>query len=436
MYAYPTVKTGTAQDLMSIIVRACERLIEAQKTVLPVKTSGQRACLSAPFNLAGAALSGLMSSLPADLALSGHDALFRRLAKTRTYPFDAASPVLERGARLVSEVQKETGVAPALLSLISHPPVWGDAGLMNIELVRQAMLGLRLLRGAACRPRLVVAVDYFALDAFSVPEEGLYAGYMGLYHLGFDRLALGRGAASAAIVGRTSWKHMGHRLMGRLAQGKEVGMVLAGGVPATTRVLFAAREWIQGQRRQAPLRRDPAEVLRRLRALPDYRAFEAVAPFGSGLMRSAWRMLEGWVMWEVAGLSTPPERVVEAPAETGALTPQVSGVMARCLEALGLPRDRHVPALAALTSELGRETPFRTRFFSALASRVLDKGRPIVFLPLAHRMGMDPGVDFLDAWAWTRQDGALRVRCASGPLESRGSTPEAFALRFGRENFA
>ena len=136
-----------------------------------------------------------------------------------------------------------------------------------------------------------------------------------------------------------------------------------------------------------------------------------------------WR----WPVLDAAG------RVVEAPAETGALTPQVMGW--RCLS-LGWPRDRRVPALAALTSELGRETPIRTRCFSALASRVLDKGRPIVFLPLAHRMGMDPGVDFLDAWAWTRQDGALRVRCASGPLESRGSTPEAFALRFGRENFA
>jgi len=35
---------------------------------------------------------------------------------------------------------------------------------LNFELVRHATLALRAARGRPCRPRLVVAIDPFALD--------------------------------------------------------------------------------------------------------------------------------------------------------------------------------------------------------------------------------------------------------------------------------
>ena len=185
MYTYPLVKTGTAQDLMTIIARACERRNAATGVVLPQKTAAQRALLEVPFNLVGMGVRLVMSLLPADTVLRFHDWLFRTLAKRESFPFDAASPAVKEAERLVAELGD-----PAIVALISHPPVYGDMAHMNFQLVRQAMLALRQARGRPCRPRLVVAVDLFALDTISVLEEGVYAGYMGLYHLGLDRLAV------------------------------------------------------------------------------------------------------------------------------------------------------------------------------------------------------------------------------------------------------
>ena len=53
----------------------------------------------------------------------------------------------------------------------------GDLAHLNIELARRSMLDLRKVRGRPCRPRMVVAVDPFALDTLSLLEEGFYAGY-------------------------------------------------------------------------------------------------------------------------------------------------------------------------------------------------------------------------------------------------------------------
>lgn len=427
MYTYPILKTGTSQDLMSIVARAYERRMDRDGTVLPHKTAAQRTVLEVPFNAIGALLHAFASLLPAEWTLRLHDKLFTALASPHSYPFDASAAVLTRAAALVAEVEREAGRPAALVGLVSHPPVMGEMAHMNFELVRHAMLGLRVLRGRPCRPRLVAAVDLFALDTISIPEEGLYAGYMGLYHFGLDRLALGRGVASARLIARTAWHRMAHRLIRELGDGREAGMVLSGGVPATARVLYAAREWLSSQRRKSPLKRDPASVLRRLRSRPDYRSFEENGPCGQGLRKSAWRMSEGWVMAAMAG-----EGLELSPADEGALSAEVRQRLHACLDAMAIPAAEQPAAIELLAAEASRETPYRGRFFSVLAGRVLRR-RPVVFLPIAHGVGAARGIKIRDAWAW--RGGCAKALNAVTPSGAWQGDAESFAKAFVTENF-
>lgn len=395
---------------MTIVARACERRIAREGQVLPNKTAGQRALLEAPFNVVGAAVRTLMHVLPSDVVLKFHDKLFSGLAEGKNYPFDPASPAILEAKRLAEEL----GGDAAIVALISHPPVYGDMAHMNFELVRHAMLAMRQARGRPCRPRLVAAVDLFALDTIAIPVEGIYAGYMGLYHLGLDRLAISRGWASSMLVSPTAWHKMVHRLIGRLDAGGEVGMVLAGGVPQTTRVLYAAREWAQARRKESALRSRPAEILRRLRQDEAYRKFEAEGPCGEGLRKSAARMMEAWLMSAVA-------------EGEGRLSQEGRAVVAACLKALDVSAD-----LAELERELARETPYRRRFFRVLAGRVRPR-RPVVFIPVAHYdEDGRRGIEIKSPWAWKRGEGELE-RFGRGAW-ARGSVDD-FAMAFGEENF-
>jgi hypothetical protein len=393
---------------MTIVVRACERRMAREGQVLPEKTAAQRTLLEAPANAFGVAIRLLMQFLPADLVVKFHDWLYATLAKGRNYPFDAASPALEEARKLACDLEE-----PALIALISHPPVHGDMAHMNLELVRHATLALRHVRGKPCRPRLVVAVDLFALDTITVPEEGVYAGFMGRFHLGFDRLAVTRGWASSIFVSPAAWPRMIYRLLGRLGDGGEVGMVLAGGVPQTARVLYAAREWAQERRRESPLKSQPARILANLRKFEAYRNFEENGPCGPGLRRSAWRMMEAWLMSAVA----------EGEAELGG---EGRFVAESILKALEVPGD-----LAGLEAEMKRETPYRGRFFRVLAGRA--RRRPLLFIPVIHHD--EPGrygVEIKRPWAWKPGKGELAAVGPSGPW--RGG-PSDFAKAFGQENF-
>lgn len=434
-YTYPVYDTGTAQDLMAIVTRAYELHLERTRTVLPSKSPGQRLWLEAPFVLAGLALSRLVELLPADWALSGHEKIFAVLAKPRSYPFDPSSPALGRARDLALAVERDCGRPPALLALISHPPVMGEMAHLNFELVRHAMKALRALRGRPCRPRLVVAVDSFALDTISIAEEGLYAGFMGSYHLGLDRLAKNRNAVSRRLLRRAAWDRMAHRFLALLNAGGEAGMVLAGGVPSTTRTLYAVREWMGRSRAQSPWRRDPAQALRRLRLWPEFAAFENSRPRLGAMSHSAWRLAEAWAMARLAGVSDGGRP--DSSAEAGELDPETRRDLQGCLQALGLEPAAAQREISALSEEWARETPYRARFFRILAARVLAKGRPVVILPIAHRVGGRAlSIEVKEAWAWTGLSGSrLSARRSAPPRDWEGSA-EDFAALFGRENFA
>ena len=436
MYTYPARATGTAQDLMSIVTRAGERAIAREGLVLPRKTAWARRLCEPPCNLAGRLAQALSELMPADWALAWQDRAFRTLAAGRSFAFDARSPALARAAAEARALRAETGQEPALVALLSHPPVLGELGSLNFELVRQASLALRAVRGRPCRPRLLVAMDPYALDTAGLPAEGFYAGFMGLYHLGVDRLSFARGPLSRLIVGETAWPLLALRLLRRLGRGGEVAVVLSGGVPSTARVLYTAREWMAAQRRLSPLRAAPARVLRALRRWEDYRRFETRGPCGPGLRRSAWRMLEAWALSAAAGRPWDDSAQEPAAAETGRLEPAARDVLGRCLEALGLSGARRAAALARLAEEWPRQTPWRRRLFSVLAGRILARGRAIVFVPVVHRRGPRSGVEVREAWSW-RQGSAQGLRgriLGPAPRDWQG-TADDFAVAFGRENY-
>jgi hypothetical protein len=361
--------------------------------------------------------------------------MYRGLAGGRHQDFDPAGPSLRRAAAESQALEAEFGRSPALAAMLSHPPVLGDIAHLNTELARHGTLAMSAVRGRPCRPRLVAAVDHFALDTLGLAAEGFYAGFVGLYHLGLDRLALARGAASSWLLRAAAWPKFAARMLRNLSRGGEMVMVLAGGVPATARVLYTVREWAAAQRRRSPLRGDPAEVLRRLRQDAGFCRFESSGVCGPALRRSAWRMLEGWAMSALAGQPGPAGR--EDSSATGRISAEARGVLTVCLECLDLPASERADALAALAEEFIRETPYRRRLFAILSSRILRRGRPLLLLPVVHRGGAAPGIDIRDAWSCrAAASGRIRARVLGEPAREWEGTAGELAVAFGQANYA
>ncbi|MBI4676200.1 MAG: hypothetical protein HY748_01315 [Elusimicrobia bacterium] len=425
------VGTGTSEDLFSILVQADASRVARDRWPAPAKSETGRSLIEAPLNLLARAWSLGARAAPASWMDRVHEIGFGALAGGRIAPFDP-SERFPQVVELVRRTAAGAGREPALLAFISHGPVHGELAYLNFELVRRAAQTLRRLKGPACRPRLVVAVDPFALDTVPVTQEALYAGFMGHYHLGIDRAAVGRGRLSAAVLKATAWHRMPLRLLRCLAAGEAVGMALAGGVPATGRVRYAAREWLARQRAVSAMAGCPLAVLKRLEATPAFRRLEEEHP---GWMHpaSAWRRMEAWLM---AALECPvlAGRREPSVAETGVLDEPARSAARLCLEALGLPESDVSAGLAALADELRRETPYRTRLFRLVARRVLGTGRPVVFVPLCHRADGEPRIDLGASWAWERLAGKKVVASSSAGEDWEGAA-EDFAVRFGRENF-
>lgn len=405
---------------MRVVTKAYEIRLHAEAAVLPTKTEFQR-CFVEPFaRAAGIVAAVMMEFMPADWSVAFHNKLYLKLSPVRNYPFDSASSVLADARALGVRLERESGREPALLAVLSHPPVMGDLAHLNTELVRHGTLALRHVRGRPCRPRFVVAIDPFALDTLSLIEEGIYAGYMGSFHLGLDRLALGRGHPGPWMSPQTRWDRMPFRLFRSLSEGGEIGMVLSGGIPSTGRVLYGVREWSRRARAASPLDRDPAQVLMRLFADEAFARFEKDAPAHIPLPRGAWRLLEAWLMLAAAGLLV---------GET------VESAASAALACLQVPDAARFALLAELARDLARETPARRRLFRLLVGRVARR-RPLVLIPVVH-LTEPLGVSEREAWGVTWiGPGRVRVVRAGSPHAGQDMTAEELAQRFTEENFS
>lgn len=415
-YSYPSPRTGTSQDLFRIVTRAYEGQIEREGIVLPVKGEAGRRFVEPLARGLGILVSLVLEAVPADWCVAFHDRLFKALSKPRWYPFDPEAETV-RGARALKErLEAEAGRPAALLALISHPPVLGDLAHLNFELVRRATLLLRAVRNAPCRPRLVAAIDPFALDSTSIVEEGLYAGFMGTFHLGIDRLALGRGVPGPAMSPQTRWDRMPLRLLRTLAEGREAGMVQSGGVPATGRVLYGVRDWTRRARALSPLKGDARGALSALRADGSFARFEKAVAAAVHLPQAPRRLVDAWLMAAAAGL----------------LSDESAGQAARAILACWkVPEDRRAGLLEDLDRELARETPSRRRLFRLFAGRVARR-RPLVLLPIVHETA-PPGVFERPAWGVVWK-GPRRLAVTRGQTTTE-MTPDELAEAFTRENF-
>jgi hypothetical protein len=418
--AYPSARTGTAQDLMRVVTRAYELRLDADGTALPEKSEFQRIFVEPFLRAVGIIAAGVMEIVPADWTVAFHNKMFLHLTAEKSCPFDPRSSAVASARALAARLEKESGLAPALLAAVSHPPVLGDLAHLNVELVRHSILALREIRGRPCRPRMVVAVDPFALDTLTLFEEGIYAGYMGTFHLGLDRLALGRGHPGPWRSPQTRWDRMPLRLFRALAEGREIGVVLSGGVPATSRVLYGVREWSRRARAASPLHADPARALEGMRADAAFARFEKSAAEHIPLPRGPWRLMEAWLMIAAAGLL--PGETAESAARA-------------VLECLAVPGASRSALLAELASDMARETPARRRLFRLLVGRVARR-RPLLLIPVVHAV-KPLGVTEREAWGvtWTGP-GRVRVMRAGSPDAGREMTAEELAENFTQEYFS
>lgn len=340
MTLYPT--TGRADDLLAALARA-EAARAGRTPPGPLEAAGEAAGY-AFGRLAAAA----WSLLPAAPWLALHDRVFRRVSGLPAAGWEAAAG---------GEAERRAG----LLCLFSHPGREEGEGI-NVELARSALLALRALRGRPCRPRLMAAVDPFALDGLRWWRRGPYAGYLAGLHIGLDRLRRS---------GRCAWPSAVWRLLRALREGGEVAMVLSGGMPATARALYTAREALWELRRCRPGRRPPSEVHAALGAPPS-----------GALFRSAWRRLEHRVISE---LCADLEGL-----ESGVLSPSGRAAFAAAARALGWPGADAERAASAFAADFARRTPPRARLFRVLAARL--RGAPVLLLPLTHAGPAGPGL--------------------------------------------
>ncbi len=421
--------TGRFDDLLAILARADhERLWDR----LPRKTRWARGLLFPAAAAAGRAIAALLRWAGPARALAVHEFAMPRVSGKPGFPFDPGSPGLSQARELLA---RSRGRRTAVLCLVSHPPVLGELFYLNIELVRHTLLALSHLRPGG-NPRFLVAIDPYALDTQPTVQEGLYAGFMGDFHIGLDRQAHLRGALEHRILGHASWTSAATRLCSALGRGGEIGMVLAGGVPTTARVLYAVREFLGELRRGRPGIAPLAAFSRLAEHSGDFAAFCRSPAVGGALRRSVWRMMEAWVM-ETLTRTSGEEPSLER-TEKGVLGPEARTALEACAEGLGFPAPEAIARAAAFEGEFARETPYRERLLRILAGRVAGSGTDILLLPLRHGPERDPAPRFGEPCLLRREGrgaGFLVSRLLDGALDERGMTLGELARAFGRANF-
>lgn len=365
---------GTAEDLFALFARREYSAVGAP----PAKSSVARGWLEPAFQAFGRAIALAGEVLPDGTSLMAQDALYKAIqggGPEADQPFDPAQPALVEAAALIKEAERRTGRPAAVACLLAHAPVEKEWLHLNPLMFRHALKGVVVARGKPCRPRLVNAVDAFALDMLDPVGEGAYAGYMSLAHLGFLRVTAARPAAGRAFTSSAGWDGIARRILTLLSGGGDLIMVLAGGVPPTARGYYALREAVGRLCRESPGAGDPHAALTRLKiSAPSFAAFLGEGEVGD--LGSAWRLIEAWVL--SLAMTAPGRKALEA----GRLDAVAAAGFIAAAAALQVTPPELVAARKSLEAELARETPFRERFLSLLTHRVAFAGRPVVLLPL------------------------------------------------------
>lgn len=375
---------GTSDDFVSLLMHAHSLLYQQNGTPLRTKSRFARRWIEPIGNLLGIGMTSLAWLLPPARIAKLQQKLFLALSKPRPFHFDTHSPHLRAAKQLLAHVAAKTGQAPAVLCLFDHPPVDGELIKLNFELSHQAFAALHWLSHKPSRPKLVVATDSLALEHWSTFAEGVYAGFMGTYHLGFDRLGTHRRGLSRLLIGRTASRRMPFRISRILQRGLNIAMAHAGGVPSTARALYAAREYLHLLRQQRDRTISPVAVLTRLCQLSaDFAVFQHSKLVVSRLQHSAWKIMESWIVALLAGLwQFGDTESGEACIHNGVLSHRAVAALTACAQALGVAPEAAAQSLLDFTAEFRRNVPQRRRLFRLLAKRVVAKNKPVLLLPL------------------------------------------------------
>jgi len=374
---------GRYEDILSLIARA--ELPYRGDEILKKSFFG-RACVEPAFQIFGLAINALFRALPADTALGIEHKLYRSIVGDNpTYPLADSHGALARARSLGETVERETGKKPAMLALLAHPPVNKELLYLNVELFRHSLWGIREARGRPCRPKLVNAMDAFALDLLPSYAEGAYGGMMSSYHLGFDRIPNLRSGSGSVLLRQAGWPSMAGRVRRTLEGGGEMIMVLGGGVETTARLFYALRERVGYFCRNSPRRSTPERTGTDRFVKSHWRAFER------GALEAA--VSEGGYV-EIAA---------------GRLPNAVRRVFAEIGSSLGYGDREIEKEIKELEEEFPRATPYRKRFFRFLANKVVRSGRPVLIMPLT--LG-EPGKIEI---RWSEP---IVIETASGPVEN------------------
>jgi len=415
---------GRYEDILLLIARREGRL---QDRVLPSKPRLLHWIFEPFCHLVGLFCAWWAMLAPADWAMAVQDFVFRAAEGSRPdFPFEPESPALAETAALLKEAEARIGERPAVVCLLAHPPVDGDLLYLNLELFRHALRGVRRIRGYPCRPRLLNAVDVYALDMLAMYEEGIYTGFMSTAHLGFDRIPGQRKGPGRWIFSGKVWSSTVWRILRTLHRSRDFLMVPGGGVPVTARLFYCTRE-LAGRlcRESAAQGRRAADVRKALLdASPAFRQFLDSAAIGDGLKKNLWRCIEAWLV----SLQTDKEAFLQARGGQPALA--VENALEELCLALG--RSDAKAVREDFRREFRRETPYRERFFEMLAGRVVGRGTPVVLLPLGFGSPEDVRIGFGKPLALLSAEGRRAARTIE-VLEA-GAEPRKRPLRdFCRE---
>lgn len=337
---------------------------------IPSKKHWLRPFLGPVFKASGVFIGWFLSRLPERASYHVHHFAWKKLAGPAFCPFSGNSENLLAAERLHGDLKRADGREPAILCLTSHPAVTGLDYHLNFELLRHASLAVCRIRGRAMSPRVIAALDPFALQEQPWILEDLYTGFMGVYHMGLNRMS---------VRGGTSYGTAGHRVIHFLKRRGELIMMVGGGVAETGRLLYSTREFLWKMHRlsHASLK----ETLR----LDD-----------KGV--NAWRSLEGWI-FAMLTRTAQPEPGEEAPkrhSQLGVIPPDVEESLVTLSRELNVSEKVFHRALSRYKEEFARHTPYRERLFYNLMHRIVNRGTPLMLLTFAHKPYPDPSVEMTD----------------------------------------
>jgi hypothetical protein len=359
----------------------------------------QRLWIEPFFNFLGRGFGSILLAMPWPWRRPTDLWLNRKLAGHEPEHNPALPAVTEASIKLARRVKEQTGEWPAFFVLTSHPETMGPLEWLRFELLRQGLVVAAAVAeaerpGAWFRPapQCFLAIDPYALDTVSASVGGFYAGWMNRVFIGMDRQPstqswiqrhwLLKGSTYGAIV----W-----RLLRRLRV-NPILMVFSGGLPHNSRMMYTAREFVQ----KLGLRRWPISK------------------------REAEKRLMEILMRPVDG---------HRPAEEGILPHVTRAAIHNWMKELGLEEGKLAPMLEALAEEFRLAVPYRARLLNVLLKRLVQKGKPLMLMAIAHRDTM-PHVAIASPCAIIREGDRVTILSSDGAAAQSWSDAHAFAQRF------